>query len=140
MILHEERGRQLINFDTPGKTKFGFTDVDATLEDGVNAVFIELKYLDKSIPTGQKMYLERLTKRWEKSGGNAVSIHVSHNIHDPEKDVLLMNTRVISVYGMKFGEYGWFNQNEDMRLGELLLNLGNHWKSSKIISMCTDEG
>ena len=138
MIQHKERAKQLLDFANPGNTKFGFTDTDACLEDGTNAVFIEVKYLDKDVPFGQKLYLERLTQRWEKSGGNAVSIHVSHNIHDPEKDVLLMNTRVISVYGMKFGEYGWYDQNEDMRLGELLLKLGHHWKSSKIISMCTD--
>jgi hypothetical protein len=50
-------------------------------------VFFEVKYLNKEIPLGQRLFLERLVKDVCRNGKRAIAIILEHSIRDENESV-----------------------------------------------------
>ena len=119
-IQNRERARQLIDFEGMelGERVWP-TDFDAVIEwhDEAWTVF-EAKYLEKHMPTGQRLALERYVKDTHKAGKLAIAAVVEHDVADPEQDVRLAECIVREIY--VGGEFRWRPPSRDITARTLL--------------------
>jgi hypothetical protein len=98
LIIHEERAKQLINFGGILTPPLCLTDMDACFEfHDKGYLFVEVKYKGKKVPEGQRIFLERITKRLAISV-KAVTIVVDHEIEDPKETINLCDCKVRKVF------------------------------------------
>lgn len=97
-IIHVERARQVNSFHNLQVGRLGATDVDALIEyKDKGYIFIEIKYMEKQMPLGQRIALERLVKD---TGSNKLSIALvcEHWVTDTEKFVDVGNCYIREIY------------------------------------------
>jgi hypothetical protein len=100
-IIHfRDRARQINNFS---KLRYcrGITptDIDGAFEfDGKMFIFFELKYREKDIDTGQRLFFERICNALNRSGRHCLCIHARHEIGDFTKDVNADKCTVVKYY------------------------------------------
>lgn len=62
---NKERGNQLVVFNGLSHGKYGHTDIDAAQElFGKYLILVEVKYGDKELNRGQKLFIKNTTDRW----------------------------------------------------------------------------
>jgi hypothetical protein len=61
-------------------------------------IFIEIKYLDKELPWGQRLFLERLVNDIAETGKQAVAIVIEHDVHDINQSVPVADCKIREVY------------------------------------------
>jgi beta-xylosidase len=75
------------------------TDMDGVIEYKDKAyIFIEIKYLNKELPWGQRLFLERMVNDISETGKQAVAIVIEHNIHDISHSVPVADCKVREIY------------------------------------------
>lgn len=75
------------------------TDIDGVIEYKDKAyIFIEIKYMDKELPYGQRLFLERIVDDIAKTGKQAVAIVIEHDVHDVTQSVSVASCRVREAY------------------------------------------
>lgn len=97
-IIHVARAQQVNSFESLQVGKLGATDIDAMIEyKDKGYLFIEIKYLDKQVPLGQRIALERLVKD---TGNNKLSIALvcEHWESDTEKFVDVGNCFIREIF------------------------------------------
>jgi len=118
-IISPERLRQPLIFKGMKRGKLQPTDIDAMFEFQDRAyVFFEVKHLDKDVPFGQRMALERMVKDARKVGKVAVAMVVSHSVDDPREPVDLAECIVREIYYSN--SPGWWKATRPIKAGEAL--------------------
>lgn len=106
LIKNDKKAKQLIDFSDILPPPLCLTDIDAGFEYHDNGyLFVEVKTKDKPVPIGQRIFLERITKRLSSTGVKAVAIIVEHDIINPDNDVILKDGRVRKVFWGDEGEW-----------------------------------
>lgn len=102
-ITHIKRSQQVSDFSglllshniTP-------TDIDGLIEyHNEKYVFFEVKYMNRELPYGQRLALERLVNDTALANKASVAIVCEHDEHDVNKQVDVANTVVREYYGYK---------------------------------------
>lgn len=95
-IRNNEYARHLILYKAMRWDKITPTDIDACIDfyDKV-FIFFEVKHINKELTIGQKILLERLVDRINKSGAIGYALICKHNI---DGDVILKDCIVYDVY------------------------------------------
>lgn len=97
-IHNRVQAQQIRDFSGLRYGKITPTDIDAFFEFGDSVfIYIELKYGGASLPTGQRMALERQCDRVGKGGGNAYLLVASHKV-PPDEDIVAHVQPVTAVY------------------------------------------
>jgi beta-xylosidase len=75
------------------------TDMDGVIEYKDRAyIFLEIKYLDKELPWGQRLFLERLVNDIAETGKQAVAIVIEHSVRDISLSVPVADCKVREAY------------------------------------------
>jgi hypothetical protein len=100
VIKFRDRARQINNFSNMRYCRgITPTDIDGAFEfDGEMFIFFELKYKEKDIDTGQRLFFERLCNAIQQAGKHCLCIHGKHNIYDFNKDVEADSCVVVKYY------------------------------------------
>lgn len=113
------RARQLLMFDGMTQGNKCFTDFDAVMEyDNKAWLLFEVKMGDKTVPTGQRLALERFVDDVSCAGKDAVAVILEHRVMNPFEDVLLRMCKVRSVY--MSGEFRWRPPKRPMNAREFM--------------------
>lgn len=113
------RARQLLRFDGMTIGSKCFTDFDAVMEyDNRAWLLFEVKMGDKTVPTGQRLALERFVNDVAQAGKYAAAVILEHRVMDPFEDVLLRMCKVRSVY--MSGEFRWREPKRPMNAREFM--------------------
>lgn len=68
-------------------------------------LFVEVKYKCKRVPDGQRIFLERITKRLALTDVKAVAIIVDHEVEDPKEIVDLYDCKVRKIFWGHKGDW-----------------------------------
>lgn len=106
------------------------TDIDGAIEiDGKVFMFFEIKYGEKDIDTGQRLFLERMVDRLNKTS-KAIAIHAKHNIDDWEKDVDVSICNVVKYYSLS---KTWIKPDKEILLKQLCDSFVRKYGDSKYL-------
>jgi hypothetical protein len=99
LIHNTQRAKQLIDFDGLSIRNIVPTDIDAVIEyRDLAYVWIEVKYMGKDVPFGQRLCITRFIKDAAKVGKLAIGIIAEHSVHDAKVTVMLSDCNVREVF------------------------------------------
>ena len=99
LVQHRQRMKQLICFDGLDYGSITPMDIDGVIEYHDKAVvFLEYKLRGCSMPTGQRLCLERLTDDVNKAGRVGCALLAEHEVYDTDEYVVAGDAIVKSVY------------------------------------------
>ena len=124
-IKHEDRARQLLNFQGLHKNKIGPADIDFALEvDNKYLILGEVKLEGKEFSAGQEMMLTRTADRW---GRGSVVLYVRHNTPVKEQ-VHLKECRVVKCYYAR----KWKVPKTLTTVGDAIEAFAQRWDADKL--------
>lgn len=97
-IQNRSRARQIIDYTDLRRGNIMPSDVDGYLEKDGAFIFIEMKYGNAEMSTGQKLGYMHLVDELEKAGDKAVLFLCRHDVRDTEKDVHSAKSIVTDIY------------------------------------------
>ena len=127
LIRNSNQTKQGLDFTGIQNGKIHPSDIDAVLEfDNEALILMEVKRTGNSIPTGQRLLLERLCDSWHTN--KSIVLYVTHNYMDDSRDIPLTTCSVNACYYNK----KWIDvDNEPLRM--VLNKLGFNWDIDKLI-------
>jgi hypothetical protein len=94
-INNRNRARQLRDFTGLQFGNITPTDIDGLIEyKNSSYVILEIKYRETKLPPGQKLALERMCDDFMDAGKKSIFIISTHEIDNPEDDILVAETKV----------------------------------------------
>lgn len=125
LIRNSNQTKQGLDFTGVENGSIHPTDIDAVLEfDNEHLFLIEAKREGCSIPTGQRLVLERITDSWH---GSAMVIFAEHNFNEEGMDIPLRSCFVNQIYYDK----KW-RTIKKTPLKELLSTMAAKWGINKL--------
>jgi translation initiation factor RLI1 len=98
---HPARYYQKTDYSGLSDGKLSPTDIDGLFEyHNVAYIFFEIKYLDKEMPTGQRLALQRLAVDLARAGKDVVILVIEHDVADTNETV---NVGLFPVREILFG-------------------------------------
>ncbi len=127
LIRNSNQTKQGLDFTGVQNGKIHPSDIDAVLEfDNKALILIEVKRVGNSIPTGQRLLLERICDSWHTDKG--IALYVTHNYLDDTRDIPLVKCFVNGCYYK-----GKWAKVDNEPLVNVLNKLGFNWNISKLI-------
>ncbi len=103
------------------------TDIDAVFEfDNEAIIFIEVKRKGNTLPIGQKLLLERLTKNWKTK--KAIALFMTHTNYNSNELIDLKNCKLNKYYT----NGKWVLPTTENTLTQILNKLGIAWNIKKL--------
>jgi len=126
LIRNSNQVKQAIDFSGIQNGRIHPSDIDAVLEfDNEALILIEVKREGNTIPTGQRLLLERLCNAWRTE--KSIVLFVTHSFTDDKKDIPLKECCVSEAYyDMK-----WHKVHTEL-LGSVLNKIGLRWNIKKL--------
>lgn len=126
LIRNSNQVKQAIDFSGIQNGRIHPSDIDAVLEfDNEALILIEVKREGNTIPTGQRLLLERLCNSWRTE--KSIVLFVTHSFTDDKKDIPLKECCVSGAYyDMK-----WHRVNTEL-LSSVLNKIGLRWNIKKL--------
>ena len=104
-IQHIARAQQINSFKNLQYEKITPTDIDGVIEYKNKAyIFLEVKYEDKELPSGQRLALERLVKDTA-TNKKSICIVCEHQIKNTSEQIYVAGCDVREIY--LSGEFKW---------------------------------
>lgn len=99
-IQYRKRAKQIIDFSgLKYRDNITPTDIDGCIEYKKKAyVFYEFKLANQEMPKGQRIALVEMVDDLQKAGKQTVLFLCSHNVTDPQKDIIAAETKVMKTY------------------------------------------
>jgi len=127
LIRNSNQVKQAIDFAGIENGVMHPTDIDAVFEfDNEAIIFIEVKKEGNTIPTGQRLVLERLVEAWRTP--KAIALFVTHPGTDVTQDIPLQECSVIKYYTQ---QTKWQIMKKSP-LKNILNFLGKQWDIEKL--------
>ena len=126
LIRNRNKVKQVIDFTGVQNGNMHPSDIDAVLEfDNEILILIEVKYKFNSIPTGQRLLLERLCDSWHTK--KALVMKVEHEFDNDKENIPLEQCWVTGVYYNK----KWIFYTEKVTFINYINALGEKWNCEK---------
>jgi hypothetical protein len=129
------RAKQINDFSGLRYGNITPTDIDGVIEYKNKAyVWIETKYLEKSLPHGQRLCIARLVDDADKAGKEAIAIIVEHAVHNPAMSIPVAECYVREMYWGREKKWRKLSQGHSTRqiidkfLG--MVEKENHFKAA----------
>ena len=127
LIRNSKQVRQTIDFTGVQSGKIHPTDIDVVLEfNNEVLILMEVKRKGNTIPTGQRLVLERIANSWHTN--KSVVFYVTHDFKNDEKDIPLHKCNVESIYLNK----KWKPAKQDINLIDCLKGFKKEWDIKKL--------
>lgn len=127
LIRNANQIKQAIDFTGIKNGLIHPTDIDAVLEfDNEAIIFIEVKRKGNTLPIGQRLLLERLTKNWKTK--KAIALFLTHTNYNSNELIDLKNCELNKYY--RNGK--WETPKKEYTLAEILNKLGVAWNIKKL--------
>ena len=127
LIRNSKQVRQTIDFTGVQSGKIHPTDIDVVLEfNNEVLILMEVKRKGNTIPTGQRLVLERISNSWHTN--KSVVFYVTHDFKNDEKDIPLHKCNVESIYLNK----KWKPVKQDINLIDCLKGFKKLWDIKKL--------
>jgi hypothetical protein len=128
LIRSRNKVKQVIDFTGIQNGKLHPSDIDAVLEfDNEVLILMEVKYKFNSIPTGQKLLLERICDSWHTK--KSVVLKIEHDFDNDKVNVPLDKCKITGVYHNKI----WTYYKEGKEFKSFINTLGIRWECEKCI-------
>ena len=127
LIRNSKQVRQTIDFTGVQSGKIHPTDIDVVLEfNNEVLILMEVKRKGNTIPTGQRLVLERIANSWHTN--KCVVFYVTHDFKNDDKDIPLDKCNVDSVYLDK----EWKPAKQEINLIDCLKGFKEKWNIKKL--------
>lgn len=127
LIKNRNKVKQVIDFTGIQNGKLHPSDIDAVLEfDNKVLILIEVKRKFKSIPTGQRLLLERISDSWH-DNEKSIVLKVEHECDNENINIPLEDCKITRVYYKKH----WVTLPEPQEFVRYVNNLGVEWGCQK---------
>ena len=127
LIRNSKQIKQGIDFTGVQNGPIHPTDIDAVLEfDNEALILVEIKRVNNSMATGQKLVLERLCDSWHTK--KAIVLFVTHEQYDATKLIHLHECKVFKYYY----KGKWHTKKGDTDFNTMLNELGKFWNIKKL--------
>lgn len=118
-ITEPARASQIIDFSGLKYKTVSFTDIDALMEYKNRAyIIVEVKYLDKELPFGQQLAIERMVQDAARNGKHAIAIVAEHDVEDTQQSVYLQLCNIRCLYTSV--EQKWRKPKYDLNVGKFV--------------------
>jgi|TARA_E500000305_G_C3962552_1_gene207891 hypothetical protein len=126
LIRNRNKVKQVIDFTGVQNGNMHPSDIDAVLEfDNEVLILIEVKYKFKTIPTGQRLLLERICNSWHNE--KSLVIKVEHEFDREDENIPLDKCWITGVYYDK----KWIYYSDKINFVTYINALGKKWNCKK---------
>lgn len=126
LIRNRKKVRQVVDFTGVQNGRMHPSDIDAVLEfDNRVLILMEVKHERASIPTGQRLLLERICDSWHTD--YSCALKVVHDFQNDDVNIPLHECRVSGIYNRGH----WVYYQEPLLLVDYLNGLGEKWDCAK---------
>lgn len=124
LIRNSQQIKQIVDFGGIENGNIHPTDIDGVLEfDNQALILLEIKYKGATIPTGQRLTLERISDSWHT--GKSIILKIEHK-YTGVGDIPIQDCRITKIYLKK----KWYNVNYTDVIAFLNV-IGEKWNIKK---------